>query len=261
MNAWTLFAVGWLAVALFMAGLWLAQRRSGNAGIVDVAWSAGVGLLAVCFAWGAPGLVERRIVVALLAGIWALRLAAHLVRRLLREQEDGRYRKMRARWGDKTQSYLFWFFQIQALWAVLFALPMWLACRNVSPLNWLDAAGIAVWIVALTGEGVADQQLAAFKLKPQNRGKVCRDGLWRYSRHPNYFFEWLHWWAYVLLGWQGPNGWLTLAGPIVMYLFLTKVTGIPPTEEHAVESRGEAYKQYQRTTSAFFPWPPRSEVL
>lgn len=261
MNAWTLFAVGWLAIGLFMAGLWLAQRRTGNAGIVDIAWSAGVGILAVWFSWGAPGLVGRRIIVALLAGIWALRLAVHLVRRLLREQEDGRYRKMRAKWGDKTQSYLFWFFQIQALWAVLFALPMWLAGRNAAPLSWLDAAGIAMWIVALTGEGVADQQLAAFKLNPENRGKVCRDGLWRYSRHPNYFFEWLHWWAYVLLGWQGPNGWLTLAGPIAMYLFLTKLTGIPPTEEHAVESRGEAYKQYQRTTSPFFPWPPRSEAL
>jgi steroid 5-alpha reductase family enzyme len=256
-----LFVVGWFAVALFMAGLWLLQRRTGNAGIVDIAWSAGVGLIAIWFAWGATGLLERRIIIAALAGVWSLRLVFHLVRRLLREQEDGRYRKLRAKWGVKTQSYLFWFFQIQALWAVLFALPMWLACRNAAPLGWLDGAGIAFWIVALAGEGIADQQLAAFKLNSANRGKVCRGGLWRYSRHPNYFFEWLHWWAYVLLGWHGPNGWLTLLGPIVMYLFLTKVTGIPPTEEHAVESRGEAYKQYQRTTSAFFPWPPRSETV
>lgn len=260
MSGWTLVLVGWLAVAVLMAALWLAQRRTGNAGIVDIAWSAGVGLLAVWFAWGASGLVGRRIIVAILAAVWSIRLAGHLVRRLQSEQEDGRYRKLRAKWGDKTQAYLFWFFQIQALWAVLFALPMWLACRNATPLGWLDAAGGVMWLVALTGECVADRQLASFKHNPANQGKVCREGLWFYSRHPNYFFEWLHWWAYVLLGWQGPNGWLTLIGPIVMYLFLTKLTGIPPTEAHAVESRGEAYKQYQRTTSPFFPWPPRSET-
>ena len=111
----------------------------------------------------------------------------------------------------------------------------------------------------MVGESVADGQLARFEADPGNRGKVCRQGLWHCSRHPNYFYEWLHWWICVLIGWDGLLGWLTLSGPLVMYVFLTKVTGIPPTEEHAVESRGEAYREYQPTTSPLFPWPPKAE--
>jgi steroid 5-alpha reductase family enzyme len=101
--------------------------------------------------------------------------------------------------------------------------------------------------------------LQAFRSNSRNKGKVCRDGLWRYSRHPNYFFEWTHWWAYVLIGWQAPYGWATLFGPVIMLVFLFKVTGIPPTEENALRSRGDAYREYQRTTSVFFPWPPKPD--
>ena len=91
----------------------------------------------------------------------------------------------------------------------------------------------------------------------ESRGRVCREGLWGWTRHPNYFFEWIHWWAYVLLGVGAPHGWLTLGGPVVMFLFLTRVTGIPPTEARLVESRGEEYRRYQREVNAFFPGPPR----
>ncbi len=260
MSAWSLVLWGWVGAAAVMAAVWLLQRRTGNAGVVDVVWSLGVGLLALWFAWGADGLIERRTLVAALAGIWAARLVVHLIRRLRREEEDGRYRELRAKWGQATQRNLFLFFQVQASWSLLFAAPMLIACRNVEPLGWADALGVAIWLAALAGESLADRQLAAFKSHPRSRGKVCRVGLWRYSRHPNYFFEWIHWWAYVAIGWQGPYGWLTLLGPASMLLFLTKITGIPPTEAHAVESRGEAYREYQRTTSAFFPWPPRQEA-
>jgi steroid 5-alpha reductase family enzyme len=259
MSPWSLILSGWMAVALLMVALWFIQRRTGNAGIVDIAWSAGVGLLAVWFAWGADGLGGRRMLVATLAILWSCRLAAHLIQRLFSEAEDGRYRKMREQWGNRTQRYLFGFFQVQAFWAVLFALPMWLACRNSEELGWMDAVGVLILVAAVAGEAVADQQLANFKADPENQGKVCQQGLWHYSRHPNYFFEWLHWWTYVFIGWHGPLGWLTLTGPLVMYLFLTKVTGIPPTEEHAVESRGAAYRRYQRTTSPLFPWRPKAE--
>jgi steroid 5-alpha reductase family enzyme len=112
--------------------------------------------------------------------------------------------------------------------------------------------------VAFAGESLADRQLSRFRQDPRNRGRVCRDGLWRYSRHPNYFFEWLHWWAYVALAAGSPLWWIAVAGVAMMLLFLTRVTGIPPTEAQALRSRGEAYREYQRTTSAFFPWPPRT---
>ena len=251
--------LGWLAACVFMAGFWLLQLRTNDAGIVDVVWSVGVGILACSFAWQADGLVERRILIATLAGIWALRLAPHLLRRVIQMPEDGRYQKLRADWGDHTQRNLFIFFQVQAFWSVLFATPMLLANRNNYPLGLADATGIAIWVVSMAGESISDRQLGKFRSNPANKGKVCREGLWRYSRHPNYFFEWLHWFAYVAIGWGGPHGLLTLAGPAVMLFFLFRITGIPPTEANALASRGDAYREYQRTTSIFIPWPPKEQ--
>jgi steroid 5-alpha reductase family enzyme len=250
---------GYLVMAVIMALLWHRQRKRKNAGIVDVAWSLGVGALAVYFALGADGYGPRRYLIGLMAGIWSLRLAGYLWRRLTSdEMEDGRYRELRDKWGEKTDFYLFFFFQIQAFWSVLFALPMLIAAHNRTPgLGLTDALGVLVWVIAMVGEGIADNQLARFRRRPENRGEVCRYGLWRYSRHPNYFFEWIHWWAYVLIGMQAPWGWLTLTGPVLMFIFLHKITGIPPTERHALASRGEAYREYQRTTSAFFPRKPK----
>jgi steroid 5-alpha reductase family enzyme len=134
---------------------------------------------------------------------------------------------------------------------------MLVAARNPAPLGLADAAGIAVWVFAVAGEGVADRQLATFRRDPANRGKVCRRGFWAVTRHPNYFFEWLQWWTWVLLGLGAPHAWLTLGGPIVMYLFLTRITGIPHTESRLIESRREAYLCYWREVNAFFPGPVR----
>jgi steroid 5-alpha reductase family enzyme len=248
-------------MAVLMVLLWEVQRRYGKAGIVDIVWAAGVGLLALLFTWQADGYLRRRFLIGLLAAAWAFRLASYLAVRVLGSAEDGRYEEMKRKWGAATQRNLFWFFQVQAFWSALFAAPILVAARNAqTPLAWTDFAGMLVWILAVYGEMTADRQLARFRSRGSNKGKVCRDGLWRYSRHPNYFFEWVHWWAYVLIGWGAPWGWLTLAGPATMLFFLMKVTGIPPTEENALRSRGEAYREYQRTTSAFFPWPPKKEA-
>jgi len=256
MNVWILILLAWAAMALLMGALWLVQLRSRNAGIVDVAWSFGTGLCGVGFALTASGLPMRRAIIAAMAGLWAIRLGGYLVMRMRGEPEDRRYRVLRDEWGDVFQRNMFIFFQIQAAWAVLFAIPMLLAARNDAALGWLDAAAALVFCTAVIGESVADRQLARFR-KREGPGKVCRDGLWRYSRHPNYFFEWIHWWAYVLLGIAAPLGWLTLFGPALMLFFLLKVTGIPITERRLVESRGEAYRAYQRETSAIIPWPPK----
>ena len=117
--------------------------------------------------------------------------------------------------------------------------------------------GLALGLLAIGGETLADRQLERFRLNPANRGKVCREGLWYYSRHPNYFFEWLYWWAFVLMGIGTSYGWWTLLGPLFMLLFLFKLTGIPYTEKQALASRGEAYRAYQKSTPMFFPWFPR----
>lgn len=197
------------------------------------------------------------MMIAVLVGVWGARLGVHLAARILRESEDGRYRHLRGTLGRWTQPIMFLFFQVQALWSVMFALPMWAAAQAPTrELVWSDWLGVAVWIVALGGELIADRQLERFRSDPGNRGKVCRRGLWRYSRHPNYFFEWLHWWAYVLIGLGSPWWWVTVAGVVVMYVFLTRITGIPYTEQQALRSRGDAYRRYQETTNVFFPFPP-----
>ena len=120
-----------------------------------------------------------------------------------------------------------------------------------------EILGVAVWMIGISGEGMADRQLMRFRRDPSNAGKVCRDGLWRYSRHPNYFFEGVLWCGYVLMGVGVPNGWITLVGPVLMIGSLLKVTGIPLAEAQALHSRGDAYREYQRTTSVFIPWFPK----
>ena len=258
MTTTTLLLGGWMAMAAVMALLWNVQRVRRNAGIVDVAWSLGTAVLGLLFAAFAAGLPARRLVIAVMAGVWGLRLGSYLWRRVMREHEDGRYQALRRQWGTRAQRNLFLFFQAQAVWALMFAVPMLIAATSTrTVIGWPDVAGIVIWIVAIGGEAAADRQLDRFRRDPAARGKVCQVGMWRYSRHPNYFFEWLHWWAYVCLGVAAPGWWVTLLAPLVMLVFLFKITGIPATEARALASRGDAYRAYQRTTSVFVPWPPR----
>ncbi len=255
---WLIWLGAWVGTSTLMLILWEVQRRRRNAGIVDVAWSFGTALVGIAFCVFGTGDVGRRVLLGSLIGIWGVRLGTHLWRRVANEAEDGRYRDLREKWGEQQQKWLFIFFQIQASWALIFASPIFFAARNDQPFpSALDLLGVGIWIVAITGEAIADRQLSRFRRDPQNRGQVCRRGLWAWSRHPNYFFEWVHWFGYVAIGWAAPWGALTLLGPMVMLLFLLKVTGIPPTEAQALRSRGESYRRYQSEVSVFFPLPPR----
>ncbi len=247
-----------VACLVVMLVMWLWQRRSGRADWVDAAWAALIGLQALAWAVIGEGSAEKRVLVVLLAGTWSFRLTFHLARRLASEtREDGRYRAMREHFGHRQQSFFFVFFIIQAVVAWIFALPAWVVANDPSAaLNGWVIAGVAVWVVSLAGESIADRQLQSFRSDPDHHGKVCHVGLWRYSRHPNYFFEWLHWFSYPLVAIGAPSAWLAWLGPVVMLLFLYRLSGIPYTEKQALKSRGEAYREYQRTTSAFFPWPP-----
>jgi steroid 5-alpha reductase family enzyme len=253
-----LILTGWAALALGLAFLWWRQLKSRNATSVDVAWATGIGLLSVYFAAVSDGDPARRWIVGGLGAIWAFRLAWHLLRdRVLRHgtEEDGRYKAMREHFGERAQPFFFVFYQGQALVAVLFAVPILAAMQGGAPDLW-TFVGAAVWLIAVAGETIADRQLADWRADPSNRGRTCRRGLWRYSRHPNYFFEWVHWFSYVLIG---HGAWLTWLGPVLMLLFLFRLTGIPYTEKQALKSRGDDYRAYQRETSVFFPWFPREE--
>ena len=252
--------VSLIAVAAVMAALWLWQLRSGRADWVDVFWAAGIGVLALAYAIFGDGALEKRVLVALVAGTWSFRLTYHLAERLAgHDEEDSRYQAMREHWGQRAPFWFFVFFMGQALVAWLFALPAWVVANDPSGhLTFWVVLGVLFWFVSLAGESLADRQLAAFRKDPANRGKVCQVGLWRYSRHPNYFFEWLHWFSYPLIAMGAPHQWIAWLGPVLMLLFLYRVTGIPYTEKQSLKSRGEAYREYQRTTSAFFPWPPKS---
>lgn len=229
-----------------------------KAGLVDAAWAYASGASGALLALAGDGDPGRRLLLGILASLWGLRLGTMLLLRVLRMPEDGRYVHMIASFGDNARLYLLLFHLLQASWVVLFALPFHFAASSIEPL-WgpLDFLGLGIAAAALAGETIADRQLARFRENPDNRGRVCKTGLWAWSRHPNYFFEWLYWWAPVAFGWHGPMGAWTLIGPALMLIFLYRVTGIPSTEMQALRSRGDAYRDYQRRTSAFFPLPPR----
>ncbi len=261
LSLWLQIGVGLVAASAMMVALWVVQIRTRNAGIVDVGWAAGIGMVGVFFAATSQGDFARRALVGALIGMWSARLAVYLlVSRVLGQPEEGRYVTLRKAWGAQAELRLFLFFQVQAALVLAFALPVLVASQTErAGLGAWDALGVAIWLVAVINTTLADWQLARFRGRPETRGKTCREGWWRYSRHPNYFFEWLHWWSYAAFS-VGSAWWpVPVAAPLVMLYFLLRVTGIPPTEAQAVASRGEDYRAYQRTTSAFVPWFPKRE--
>jgi steroid 5-alpha reductase family enzyme len=254
-----LVLTAYAAMAVVMVGLWVLQLRVRNASIADVGWCMGLIAVVLWYAAQPVGETERKILVAALAVLYAGRLGLYILfNRVIGRREDARYRRLRKQWGDSEQLKMFGYFQLQAVAVVAFSLPFLVLIQNTWPsFTLIEFIGLLIWVVAVSGEAMADQQLKQFRSKSWNGNRVCRDGLWRYSRHPNYFFEWLHWWAYVVMA-IGTPGWLfTWIGPVGMGWALMKVTGIPWAEAQALATRGEEYRLYQRTTSAFFPWIPR----
>ena len=248
----------WAVLALIFAALWAVQVKEQDASHVDVGWAGGLGLTAAACAAFLHGEPSRRALIGIMGTVWSFRLAWHLyVDRVRGKPEDGRYASLRALWGEKANRNFFWFFQIQGLLDVVLALPFAALCARSGALSWADGAGVGIWFVAVAGEAVADRQLALFRAEIANKGKTCRAGLWRYSRHPNYFFEWLHWLAYAAMA---PSDWRVWLSPALMFYFLLRVTGIPATEAQALKSRGDDYRDYQKTTSMFVPWFPGRRV-
>lgn len=261
-SPWTLLLIGTLAVVTVMTALWLLGLRHRNFSYVDIGWSANFALLGVLYAALAPGYGLRKWLIAVMFSMHGLRLAWHLYKRIVGHPEEGRYVQLRREWGAGGHLNLkfFAFFQFQALLNVFLTLPLLIAAFNGSPSpQALEIVAVIVFACGFIGETKADAQLAAFKRNPANKGKVCDAGLWRYSRHPNYFFEWVMWIAYALYALASPYGWIAIAMPLAMLHFLLNVTGVKATEEQALRSKGELYRLYQARTSRFIPWFPRSD--
>lgn len=261
-HRWQLWLIVWGAAVLVLTPLYLWQRRTRDATLVDAGWAASVALAAVLAAVIGPGDVWHRVLIAVLGALENLRIAALVLGRAGGD-EDTRYRELRGRWRARGREQLTFaiFYQAQALLAALLAWPFVLAAFNrsggLAPVEWI---GAAVWIVAASLELVADEQLRRFKRDPDNVGKTMRSGLWHSSRHPNYFFQTLTWLAYGLVAVAAPWGWLGFGSYLVILYLVVFVTGIPPAEEQALRSRGEDFRRYQRETSAFVPWFPRSST-
>jgi steroid 5-alpha reductase family enzyme len=256
-TAFELLGVIWLLSAIGMAIVWAVSMRVNNVGYVDVAWAGLMAVAALLAGAFGSGSELPRALVALMGSVWGTRLCLHLLVRVLHETEDGRYQSLRAAWGSSKWKF-FVFFQMQAVVVTLFSLPFLAAAsRHDNRLDGLVVSSALIWLLAVTGESLADRQLARFRGNPANRGKTCRAGCWSWSRHPNYFFEWLHWFAYALLAVGTSWFWISLAGPILMFAFLYRVSGIPWTEAQSLRSRGDDYRRYQQEVSAFFPFPPR----
>lgn len=256
--------VAGIALSVIMALAWVIQQRSGNSGWVDVSWSLGVGsvaFLVALYPMHASWPHWRQLAVAILALCWSLRLGVHIAGRTREVADDPRYRDLIAKWGANAQRRMFQFLQSQAVVGVILVISIALAAHNPDPtLRTIDLISVTLLFGAIGGETIADRQLRLFNVDRQNRGTVCDVGLWGWSRHPNYFFEWLFWVGVAIiavdLDGHNPYGWLALAAPVSMYWVLVHVSGIPPLEAHMLRSRGDAFRAYQRRTSAFFPIPP-----
>jgi steroid 5-alpha reductase family enzyme len=254
-------AEAWALVAALQLGLWLVQQRTRNAGIVDVGWAGAFALVVAVFAWHATTPFEAWLPIAVVVALWSLRLTAYLISRgAARSPEEGRYVDLRSRWAPHAARKFFVFFQAQAaltgVLSLAFVVPF-----VVHPWDtgWLRGVGIAIAAIGILGETVADAQLAQWRRDPANRRRVCETGLWAYSRHPNYFFEWCVWVGFAIYGLAfAPAGLLALAAQAIILASIFGVTGIPPTENQAIRSKGDAYREYQKRVSRFVPMPPKS---
>lgn len=254
------------ALMVLMSLAWPLQRATANSGWIDAVWAGAVGVIGTLSAlWRADpasGLTERQVLVAVMVAIWSVRLGAHIVARTAAKRDDPRYAEMIKAWGADAPRQLFLLLLKQAVVTLPLVFSVFIAAHNPSPgLSVADVAAVAICLVAVGGEGLADRQLRRFIASGQ--GGVCNVGLWRYSRHPNYFFEWLFWCAYPIaaLDVSGayPQGALAILAPATMYWLLRYVSGVPPLEEHMLRKHGARYRDYQNVTNVFFPGVPRHD--
>jgi steroid 5-alpha reductase family enzyme len=246
------------AVLLYMTVWFLVSLLRQRNDVADVAWGLGFILAAVVSLVAGDLYAPRAMLVSLLVLVWGIRLAAHIHTRNRGKGEDPRYKQWREEWGKSF--YLRSFLQVfllQGILLVAVAAPV-IAVNGSpsSPFTWLDALGCMIWLTGISFEAIGDWQLLRFIRDPANKGRLMTCGLWRYTRHPNYFGEVTLWWGIYLIALSVPHGWMTVVGPLTITLLILKVSGIPMLEK-SYEGRHD-FQEYKRRTSAFFPLPPRS---
>jgi len=247
-------------LAIFMTIIWTIARTIRNNSIVDVFWAFNFTIIAAIIYLVADGFEARKLLVCSLAILWSLRLGIYLAIRVFAHihEEEGRYKQLREEWKEHLHFKFFVFFQMQGLSNVFLAIPYFLIALNPEPeLSLLEYIGAGMWLLSIIGEGMADLQLQLFRRNPDNKGKVCDIGLWNYSRHPNYFFQFMIWVSVFVFALSSPYGYIAIICPAAIAYLIFKVTGIPMTEEQSLRSRGEAYRRYQQTTSVFIPLPKK----
>ena len=245
-------------VALLMVAVWLSSVWKRNASIVDVIWGPGfAGIALVAFATSDAPLARRALVTGL-ALVWGLRLGGYLLRRAWGKPEDFRYQAMRRQWGARFWWVsLFTVFALQGALMWIVSLPVQLGQVPDDPgFGALGVIGIAVWAVGISFEAIGDAQLARFKRDPANKGLVMDRGLWRYTRHPNYFGDACVWWGIALVAAESGLGAIGIIGAAVMTVFLRRVSGVTLLEKSLVNRR-PGYEDYVARTSPFVPRPPR----
>ncbi len=260
-----------VSLSVLMTIAWAVQQRTGNSGWVDTIWTFAVGLTGVGSAlWPIGGETpsHRQWLVAALVAIWSIRLGVHIAVRTAGISDDPRYAAFAKEWGVNSARRMFVFLQNQGFGSIPLVFAIFVAARfPMAALRAQDYLGAAILFAGIAGEALADAQLERFRKLPANEGRVCDVGLWRWSRHPNYFFEWFGWLAYPIIAISiddpllYPWGWVTLLAPAFMYWILVYVTGIPPLEAQMLRSRGDRYRAYQSRTSAFFPLPPQKGTV
>jgi len=249
------------AMLVVMAAAWAYGLATKNGGWTDVFWSFGTGLVlaaAALLAQGPEGIGPRQVLVAAFMIVWGLRLGLYLGPRVAGGPEDPRYAAFRKAAKNYPLTML-WVSLPQAPATALLGLSVVAAAqRPGAALDARDGLAVLVFLAAIAGEAVADAQMKRFRENPANKGQVIETGLWAWSRHPNYFFQWLGWIAYpvMALDLSRPVSFLTLVAPAVMYGLLRHVSGVPPLEAAMLKSRGDRFRDYQRRVSVFFPLPP-----
>lgn len=239
--------------------LWLVSLRLKDSSVIDIFWGAGFAVIAAVGLFLGEGYEARRLLLAVLVAIWGLRLSLYILWRNWGKGEDYRYQA----WRQEAGAAWWWrsFFKVFLLQGVimgLLAAPLWLIQSSPAPasLGLFDLLAAAIWLTGLGFESLGDWQLARFKADPRNKGRVMDRGLWRYTRHPNYFGDAVVWWGYGMMALGISGGWWTLFAPVLMTLLLVRVSGVALLERTLTKSK-PGYEEYVRNTSAFFPWPPR----
>lgn len=257
MSSWQLMLNNLALISLLMGLLWLVSLRTRNVAIVDVFWGLGYVVIAwTSWFWiGSTG--SRQLLLVGMTTLWGLRLAVHLARRNWGRPEDHRYAAMRQRHsGHFARFSAVWIFGLQGLLMWIVSWPVQLGQWSARPLTWMDGIAVTIWLAGWLCEAIGDWQLARFRRDPANVGRVLDRGLWRYTRHPNYFGDFLVWWGLFGMAWAGGAGVWMIVSPLLMSFLLRRVSGVTLLEQDICQRRPE-YAAYMRKTSPFLPWPPR----